>query len=703
MSLIQISDYNTLVSQISNIYGIGGNSYGYNGNISLNGLSNHTNISHNEWVSLRNYLILCNAHQNDTVVGNSTTNGDLLIPVLGTTITNDIISQYSYFINQLINNRFNLAVSNIHTTSQTISSYTNSWNNVLEYSISFTGGSSGLGVTENIRLFFNTGGTISFIPSIYAPPISNGHFIPGNSYKIINTNGTDFTTIGALNNNTNTIFIASNPGTGTGTGTAYLVKNEDWVDLCNISLINIGATGNGGDMLLGWYDLDITEQLVYKKTSTAFPETSLSVYANTNDDRSILFISIKFTNKNGAVTENIPGNVSPASLVMRYNQSYAIGAHISATPLIENSPPAFFSGGTTRQYAIIPSSNTVSINQSISFGIYTQYVPNSTRLYWQYESINAPISRFTNNKNIGFVDIPVSNVNIFTNNISIAFSLLNDQINVPDMGAVYNTYDEQSFKIGLYSDQSYKQWLCYSPTIVIPKSGSVIFTKSGTHTVPDGVKNITVHARGGSGGTGGSDSGGNGAVGANGRLVVNTTTIASPGDVFAITVGTSGGNGSSGGGGYNGGGGTGYTKGGDGGATGTSGWSGGGAGGGVSSAVVNSTTSVIILVAGGGGGGGGGSWGVPPSSTPTTQGNALATNGDGDNGASPGDSDGGGGGGGGGGYGSHGGGSSGTYGLDQGSNPRTSSGGNSGLSYFNSGIESISNVFDDGVVILTFR
>ena len=56
-------------------------------------------------------------------------------------------------------------------------------------------------------------------------PVAAGSFIAGNSYTISSVGNTNFTAIGAANNNVGTSFIAAGPGTGTGIATT-IISNQ---------------------------------------------------------------------------------------------------------------------------------------------------------------------------------------------------------------------------------------------------------------------------------------------------------------------------------------------------------------------------------------------------------------------------------------------------------------------------------------------
>ena len=700
---IKLSDYTNIASKINSIFGSGAGGYGYNGSITIPPLSATPIVNHTEWVVLRGYMITSKLHQDGTAVGTADTNdgNNLMIPSSASLVTQKFIDQYSSFITNLDTNRYKLATNNSTTAAVGTTSYTTSWNSILSYSITMTGSSAGVGASENIRFFFNAGGTIKLTPTISKVPVVNGSFIPGNKYTIISANGTDFTTIGAPNNNTGTIFTATSVGTGSGTGTAYLTKNVDWADLVSSCTIDFGAAA--GSNMAGWHDLTTDNRLVFEKTSVDFTGSKYQVYTRTTSNKSAVIFTVNFADTNTAGSD---ANVS-GSVTMECAQRYATGSNVVVLPLINSTAGAFSNGLTAKQYAIASSNgNTkISIGDSISFYIYTQFVPNNTTLYWKYDQTSTvPVTRLSPNSITGSITLTnITDENVFVHhNNSKLYSVPNDQDTIPPGIQVYKNYDAQQFSFSLYEDDSFIHKLCTSPLITITSSGYSSFRSVGTslYTVPSGVTELIFFASGGYGGTGGNDAPGSGAFGATGKYIKNTVISVSGGQKYNITVAGNGKNGATSKNTAGGAGGSGYSTGGIGGASGggvSVATSGSGGGGGGSSAVVGATSGTIVLVAGGGGGGGGGSRDRDATATPTTTGGNTSMNGA--IGGTPGVNDGGGGGGGGGGYGSSGGGSGGSPGYDQSS---ASTGGNSGVSYNPTGTAEVSP-YKFGAVIVTYK
>ena len=77
---------------------------------------------------------------------------------------------------------------------------------------------------DNEKIVLDEGDKIRFQsePEYVGPSISAGSFVAGKEYTIVSAGTTDFTTLGAADNNPNTIFIAT--GAGAGSGTARLSR-----------------------------------------------------------------------------------------------------------------------------------------------------------------------------------------------------------------------------------------------------------------------------------------------------------------------------------------------------------------------------------------------------------------------------------------------------------------------------------------------
>ena len=94
---------------------------------------------------------------------------------------------------------------------------------------------SGAALYDDAKFKVSAGGAIDATSgkiagwTIGVPEVTAGFFIIGQQYKIVSSGNTSFTSIGAANNNVNTVFTA----TGTGTGTGIAIPNDGVNTLTN--------------------------------------------------------------------------------------------------------------------------------------------------------------------------------------------------------------------------------------------------------------------------------------------------------------------------------------------------------------------------------------------------------------------------------------------------------------------------------------
>ena len=86
----------------------------------------------------------------------------------------------------------------------------------------------GASINKIGQIFYATGaGTGTGTVSLYNILIPAGKFVTGINYQIQSVGTTDFTLIGATNNNLGTIFTATGPGTGTGSASQYIASGTE--------------------------------------------------------------------------------------------------------------------------------------------------------------------------------------------------------------------------------------------------------------------------------------------------------------------------------------------------------------------------------------------------------------------------------------------------------------------------------------------
>ena len=126
-----------------------------------------------------------------------------------------------------------------------------------------------------------------------------GTFIIGQTYTITSAGTTNFTLIGAANNNVGTVFIATGPGTGTGTAT----QNANIVSLNN-AYIAIASAGN-----------DAAVQTQIDNANAAITALSASPYVTTLNTTwtymaNLMNLSYKYTDQAGVDYFNLQGDTN---------------------------------------------------------------------------------------------------------------------------------------------------------------------------------------------------------------------------------------------------------------------------------------------------------------------------------------------------------------------------------------------------------
>ena len=120
----------------------------------------------------------------------------------------------------------------------------------------------------------------STAPNTTPVSVTAGSFVVGTAYQILVPGNTDFTAIGAANNNAGTSFVATGAGTGTGTASSFQgnAVGEIWLNTQTsppkLQIYNgsawldaggAGAVGAGGDQI--FLEVDQTLSASYSITS----------------------------------------------------------------------------------------------------------------------------------------------------------------------------------------------------------------------------------------------------------------------------------------------------------------------------------------------------------------------------------------------------------------------------------------------------
>jgi len=118
---------------------------------------------------------------------------------------------------------------------------------------------------EGVQVFISDGGSSRSTETISVGTTSAGSFVIGDDYQIVTAGTTDFTLIGAADNNPGTIFTATGAGSGTGTASSIHIG----------SLYEIATSGNTNFTLIGAADNNpgtvFTATGVGSGTGTVYP------------------------------------------------------------------------------------------------------------------------------------------------------------------------------------------------------------------------------------------------------------------------------------------------------------------------------------------------------------------------------------------------------------------------------------------------
>jgi hypothetical protein len=255
----------------------------------------------------------------------------------GNFITEAIRAQYANFATILIQNKFQVANSQIETTNLVNAERTTVWNNTVTHTAVITGSTVGTTSAENLRHFFNAGGKLSFSAS--------------------RTSGTD-----RIKNNAWTAFLSS-------IGTITL--NHD-------TTVSDGSVGAGSN--IGFFDITTTDQRIFTATDpTVFLENSYEIYVKFNEERSSLIFTINFSDI--AVEQPIDNSVS-GTLTSTVVQHRPFGSNVSVPTLTAIHSGLDTTGQVTLEYYITTTATEVNEDESaVNFNVLSN-VDNGVQLFW---------------------------------------------------------------------------------------------------------------------------------------------------------------------------------------------------------------------------------------------------------------------------------------------------------------------------------
>ena len=105
---VDASDYASIKSKVDLVFGTGSGDTGYGQVITSPSVTPGTTIAASNWASLRADMVKARQHQTGVSVGstNSLDGNNLLLPVAGDTITEELRNQYNLISNTLTTNKF---------------------------------------------------------------------------------------------------------------------------------------------------------------------------------------------------------------------------------------------------------------------------------------------------------------------------------------------------------------------------------------------------------------------------------------------------------------------------------------------------------------------------------------------------------------------------------------------------------------------
>jgi hypothetical protein len=160
---IEATDYNSIQNKIAGILGTGSGTSGYGQLVSSSAIAAGDKINLSGWLNLRADLRAAREHQLGTgtvSTGSANDGANLLVPATSLVITEALRNQYDLFADTVVTNKFLLGAPGQSSTETVITfSKSGAWNSTISNVITISGSASGAGTADNMRFFFNAGGS----------------------------------------------------------------------------------------------------------------------------------------------------------------------------------------------------------------------------------------------------------------------------------------------------------------------------------------------------------------------------------------------------------------------------------------------------------------------------------------------------------------------------------------------------------------
>jgi hypothetical protein len=281
--LIQNTDYNSIRTTVDAV--LGKNTAGYGQTLASSTVTAGSVITALQWLNLRTDMVKARQHQLGASVGTGTaTDGlNLVVPASGASITEALRAQFASMATSISSNQRSvdsdsvggqLADEDLITRTQS-----SAWNSTLTHTVTITGAAGGGGAANNLRYFFNAGGTIRVSANI--------------------------TTGSSKNNTWNTMFTQMGEFRMNYTTTSYT-----------------GASASGS--AIGFDDLTTSDQQIGTKSAPAgaYAENVYYLYARKSADNTQIVLTMQYQD-NDAGDPNDDENVQPTlnTLVKQFRPS----------------------------------------------------------------------------------------------------------------------------------------------------------------------------------------------------------------------------------------------------------------------------------------------------------------------------------------------------------------------------------------------
>jgi len=334
-NLILASDYTAIKATVDAIYSAGSGQSGYGQTITSTVKTSGNIISQVEWNALRNDMIACRQHQTGITVGSLSPTDpgyiageNLIIPTITNVISQTITQQYADFANTITTDKFLVNSGQQSTYGLNSQVRTTEWNNIIAHSVTVTQS------IDNLRYFFNSGGTINFTAS--------------------RTGGS---------------------GTTKDTDWSTMLSNMGTISINHSSTVSSTSIGTGTS--IGFYNLTTTDQLIYQQSGTTFTANKYYIYArvdNVTTPANIIFtIDFEDLDTSGADI-NVTGTLT--SVV---TQTVATGANVAVSQLTA-SASSLTGGVLVPSYSISASTTTVTQGNSVTLNVHASQLPDGSSL-----------------------------------------------------------------------------------------------------------------------------------------------------------------------------------------------------------------------------------------------------------------------------------------------------------------------------------